>query len=184
MPVSHIQSSEVNSIDANNAKMKLEKWVNIHRSDLKDEVSTRPFEPISIRAQSTSISEKFQVRNEHALNRNLLNDMRDQPQARTHAAEILGCSTDQVFFTNHIVMRYYKLDSSKPWVSAAQKERAITIIALDDLDSDSDLPEFDDSPEYFSLKSEQTLHALTDALQHFKSHSIDWALVLSWTRRV
>ena len=113
MPVSHIQSSGVNPIDTDNAKMKLEEWVNIHRSDLKDEVFTRPFEPISIRVQSTSISEKFQVRNERALDRNLLNDMRDQPQVRTHAAEILGCSTDQVFFTNHIVMRYYKLDSSK-----------------------------------------------------------------------
>ena len=163
MPVSHIQSSGVDSIDANNAKKELEEWVTIYRPDLKDESSTLPFEPISIRAQSTLISEKFQVRNERALNKDLLNDTEDQPQVRTHAAEILGCSTDQVFFINHIVMRYYKLDISKSWMSAAQKERAINIITLGDLDSSNDLFEFDDSSEYFSLKSEQALHALTDA---------------------
>lgn len=183
MPVSHIQSSGANSIDADNAKKELEDWVTIYRPDLKDESSTQPFEPIPIRAQSTSISKKFQVRNERALNRNLLNDTGDQPQARTHAAEILGCSTDQVFFTNHIAMRYYKLDSPKPWVSAAQKGRVITIIALGDLDSDNGLPGFGDPPEYSSLKSGQALHALADAPQHFKGRSIGWALVLSWTRR-
>lgn len=184
MSISHIQSSEVNSIDANNAKKKLKKWVNIYRSDLKDESSTQSFESISIRAQSTSISKKFQVCNERAMNRNLLNDTKNQSQVRTHAAKILNCSTDQIFFTNHIVMRYYKLNSLKLWMSAAQKERIITIIVLDDLDSDNDLLKFDDSSKYFSLISEQTLHALTDVSQHFKNHSINWALVLSWTRRI
>ncbi len=39
MLIFHIQSSEVNSIDTNNAKKKLKKWINIYQSDLKDESS-------------------------------------------------------------------------------------------------------------------------------------------------
>ena len=175
-------SPGVNSVDANNAKDDLEKWTTTHRSDLSDKVSTKPFETIPIRAKSTSISEEFQVRNERALNEVCLMAW-DQPQARTHAAEILGCSTDQVFFTNHIVMRYNKLDRPKPWVSAAHKGRAITIIALGDLNSDNGLPGFGDPPKYCSLQSGQALHALADAPQNFKGHSIGWALVLTWTRR-
>ncbi|KAL2056569.1 hypothetical protein ABVK25_002963 [Lepraria finkii] len=165
MSASYMMSPGVSSVDANNAKGELEKWTTTHRSDLSDKVSTRPFEPIPIRNQSTLISEKF------------------QPQARTHAAKILGCPTDQVFFTNHIVMRYNILDRPKPWVSAAHKGKAITIIALGDLNSDNGLPGFGDPPEYCSLQSGQALHALADAPQNFKGHSIGWALVLTWTRR-
>ena len=86
-------SPGVSSVDANNIKGELEKWTTIYRSDLSDKVSTRPFEPIPIRNQSTLISEKFQVRNEGALNDVCLMAW-DQPQARTHAAKILGCPTD------------------------------------------------------------------------------------------
>lgn len=45
----------------------------------------------------------------------------------------------------------------------AQKERVIIIITLNDLNFNNDLFKFNDSSEYFNLKSKQALHALTDA---------------------
>lgn len=43
-----------------------------------------------------------------------------------------------------------------------QKERTLIIIALNDLDFNNDLLEFNDSFKHFNFKSKQTLHALTN----------------------
>jgi len=114
------------------------------------------------------------------------NDMGHQPEAKNHAACILNCRSDQVFFTNHVAMRYNRLDSTiNPWTPphTAQVGRAITILALGNLKSDNGLPGFGNPPQYCILKSGQALHALANAQQYFKGHSIGWALVLSWTRQ-
>ena len=58
-------------------------------------------------------------------------------------------------------------------MSVIQKKRIIIIIIFDDLDFNNNLLKFNNSSEYFSLKSEQTLHALTDAFQHFKNRLIN-----------
>lgn len=75
MPASHTKSSGVSRVDANGAKAELEEWVATNRPDLLNQTLTRPFEIIPIRTQSTSISEKFQVRNEHLSNGNQCNDL-------------------------------------------------------------------------------------------------------------
>lgn len=184
MSTFYIKTSGVEPVCANDAKVELEEWVVAERPDLSNQTSTRPFETIPIRTRTTSISEKFQVRKAHLSSRISYSDMKDQQQARTQAAQIMGCSTDQVFFTNHIVMRYNNLDVPQRWVSAAQKGRVITIVALGDLNSDNGLPGFGDPPQFASLTSGQAVHALADTPQHFKGHSTGWALVLSWTRKL
>jgi len=73
MPVSnYTQSSGVSKAEADDAKEELEKWVATDRPDLSDRPSPRPFEVIPIRSKTTSISEQFQVCNEHVCKWSLL----------------------------------------------------------------------------------------------------------------
>jgi len=94
----------------------------------------------------------------------------------------LGCSLDQIYLINTVVIKYTELNSLNRWASPSQAQlgRAMTILALGNLNSDNGLPGFGDPPQYQSLNSGDALNALVSERQFFKGHSGGWGLVLSW----